>query len=268
MAAATPINSDLDISPSLRIPAAALPLILLQRIDLQRMGANVAKRSQFAKTLHRLYERSKVMKALYRWVTLRLSPIISQRAIRSGYQAHMQQELDELKAFLPESANKIMDIGCGVGGMDLMLYKHFEAHGQQPDLLLVDQTGISKTIFYGFQAKAAIYNSLAVTDEFLQSNGVPGARIRMIDSDALATEITQGTIPEVDLVVSTWAWGFHFPVSAYAETVHKLMRPGARLILDVRDDTDGMKSLEQHFGNLSIITAGSDRKRVCATKES
>jgi SAM-dependent methyltransferase len=250
----------------LRIPAAALPLILLQRIDLQRGGANVAKRSRFAKFLHRLYERSNVMKALYRWVTLRLSPIISRRAIHSGYQAHMQRELGELKAFLPKSAKRIMDIGCGVGGMDLMLYKHFEEQGQQPHLLLVDKTGISRDIFYGFHDEAAVYNSLEVTEEFLQSNGVPEDRIRMIDSDALATGVSQQTIPAVDLVVSTWAWGFHFPVTAYAGTVHKLMRPGARLILDVRDATDGMETLEQHFADISIITTGCDRKRVCATK--
>src|SRR5215216_4618808 len=50
------------------------------------------------------------------------------------YFADMKQEFDILKPFLPDRPCTILDIGCGLGGIDIFLNRHFQ--GQAPIHLL------------------------------------------------------------------------------------------------------------------------------------
>ena len=66
--------------------------------------------------------------------------------------------------------------------------------------------------------------------------------------------------------MSLWAWGFHFPAATYADLVQGLMRSGGRVILDVRDDTDGREVLERTFDSVDVVGEFPRHTRFCATK--
>jgi hypothetical protein len=69
-----------------------------------------------------------------------------------------------------------------------------------------------------------------------------------------------------DLVISTLAWGFHFPVETYAEAVSAAIADGVRLILDLRVGTNGIERLRRWFPVVSVIEESEVRQRVVAEK--
>lgn len=160
------------------------------------------------------------------------------------------QDMEAIAACLlphiPPDTRSVLDIGCGIAGLDLFLYKALE----DPDLLLLDKTEIEKKVWYMFEAQGAFYNSLELARETLTTNGVPDAKITTIDAPG------DGVIPlepgSVDLVVSTISWGFHYPVDTYVASVRTILSKTGALILDVRKDTGGEAALERHF-KLEVI---------------
>jgi len=70
----------------------------------------------------------------------------------------------------------------------------------------------------------------------------------------------------VDLVVSLISWGFHYPVPVYLDQVRALLRPGGRVILDVRKETDGRAQLEARFPGVTTISETRKKERVVAER--
>ena len=72
-------------------------------------------------------------------------------------------------------------------------------------------------------------------------------------------------LPEaLDLVISLISWGFHYPVAVYADQVREILRPGGRVILDVRKGTDGREQLEARFPRVLQISETRKKERLCA----
>jgi SAM-dependent methyltransferase len=181
------------------------------------------------------------------------------RAVRRAFNRDMAREYEEIRPHLPRRAVAILDIGCGVGGIDIFLHRHYGT----PHLYLVDRTETARTVWYGFEEKGAFYNSFEATRRLLVKNGVPESALRFRE----VGEDGQLDVPEeVDLVVSLISWGFHYPVEAYADQVVALLRPGGRVILDVRKGTDGRAELEARFPRVSVISETRKKERVVAER--
>jgi SAM-dependent methyltransferase len=246
---------------ALRIPRKAPPFILFQRVNLQGVGQAI-NRNALGVMLYRIYEKSALLKICYRFYTWKLEPIFRSDAIARSYSLDMTGEMETLKPVLPAAATTIVDIGCGIGGIDVLLYRHYVGKGKAPDLYLIDRNEVSPKIVLGYHDRASSYNSLELTAETMRMNEIPADRVHTVVADGFYA----ADIPPVDLVLSLYAWGFHFPVQTYIERVYAILRPGGRLILDLRKDTEGFDVVRRYFGGYTVIAEDVRHQRIAATK--
>ena len=137
----------------------------------------------------------------------------------------------------------ILDIGCGVAGIDAMLARHYAQLGKHIDFYFLDKTEINEKVYYGLEKTASYYNSLDVARNLVSANGVESKRIHT--QEVSGSPIFPGT--QFDVVISLISWGFHYPVETYLNEVNTLLKPGGKLIIDIRKGTGGNKQLEAKF---------------------
>lgn len=118
----------------------------------------------------------------------------------------------------------VLDIGCGLGGPSVFLQRLCGG-----TLYALDGTGWSPWRV-GFRRSMRPYNDLALTAQLLEMNGVDD--YVLIDVDQAGHQ----PLPAVDNVVSFLSWCWHYPAAAYLERVRTCLRPGGRIVVDIRDD--------------------------------
>ena len=186
---------------------------------------------------------------------------LRRRTIAERYTEEMLSEYAELRPHLPSQAKAILDIGCGIGGMDAVLYSHYRQSSPSVQVHLLDKEGTSE-VYYGFRDDAAFYNSLDLARAFLVANGVPDDQVKTFDVSR--TGFPAGH--RYDLVVSLLSWGHHYPVSTYLNEVHYALTDDGVLIMDVRRASNGLAELSQRMASVEEINAGRVTVRVCARK--
>lgn len=235
--------------PNLAMPNEALPYILYQRTEYL---------SHFL--AHRLLKRVVTRCPAFQHTAIRLESALYKKEIIHAFSADMQSEAASLLPYLPSPCERILDIGCGVAGVDAYLSRSLQG---EVDIYLLDKTQVDSRVYYKFERQGSFYSSLDVARRMLQENGVPSERIHTEE----ATE--DGRVqaaPGLDLAISLISWGFHYPVATYLEQVYTLLRPGGRLILDVRKDTDGEERLRERFTGVERIQEAKRSFRVLAIK--
>jgi SAM-dependent methyltransferase len=162
-------------------------------------------------------------------------------------------EYEELAPYLPERTAAVLDIGCGVAGIDVHLARRY------PDALLylLDRTERAERIPYGFGDRS-FYSSLEAARELMVANGVDPARVETIEAPG-------GELPRVDLVVSLLALGFHIPVGAYLDRLR--LSPGGRVVLDLRVGTGGAAAMAERLALVGVVRrdAKAERTAWCAS---
>lgn len=176
--------------------------------------------------------------------------------IKRLFSEDMELEYESIKKTLPENPVSILDIGCGVAGIDAMLIHHYAKEGKKVNFYLLDKTELNKKVFYGFKKTAAYYNSLDVARDFLIANGASNEDIHI--QEVAGNPIFPGK--QFDLVISLISWGFHYPVETYLEEVYKLLKIGGKLIIDVRKGTEGEKLIEKKFGSKPIVIKDAQKR--------
>lgn len=181
--------------------------------------------------------------------------------IKAMYLTVMESEYLSIKESLPDNCSRVLDIGCGVAGIDLFLNQHYL--NSELEFFLLDKNRIEDNVYYDYEAKGAFYNSLGIAREILVNNGMDKNKVHLIEATTNnSIEIDEG----IDLVLSLVSWGFHYPVSIYLDKVYDLLNEEGTLILDIRKNTDGLELLTQRFGGYRVILETSIYFRVCATK--
>jgi SAM-dependent methyltransferase len=156
-----------------------------------------------------------------------------------------------MRPWLPEKAETVLDVGAGIGAIDARLNEIYpEAH-----FYLLDRTGLD--VEYGQHAEHIYYNSQEAARQLLSWNGVDLERVHMID----ATDDYAVPVKEVDLVLSIFSWGWHYPVGTYAEAVGEATKAGGTLIMDVRN-WEGKDVLKRYFRELARIEMFSAHRCV------
>lgn len=238
------------MSTQIHLPDQAIEYILFQRTEYQRLARSKLLRAMEKISRFSVYNRM-----------VKLEASLRTRRIRSLFNRDMRGEYESFRAHLPEKCGAVLDIGCGVAGIDVLIQEHY-----RPDDLeihLLDKTQTDERVFYGFESTAAFYNSLEVARNLLVSNGIPEERIHAIEAGA---DHRIGIEGEVDLVISLFSWGFHYPVSTYLERVREILAPGGSLIADLRQKTRGRELLEGAFGPLTIVQETPKRVRIVAVR--
>jgi len=184
--------------------------------------------------------------------------------IKRLFSEDMEREYESIKNSLQENPSSVLDIGCGVAGIDVMLTRHYDKVGKKIDLYLLDKTELNKKVFYGLEKTTAYYNSLDVARDFLIANGASKENIHT--QEVAGNPIFQGK--QFDLVISLISWGFHYPVETYLDEVYDLLKPGGKLIIDVRKGSGGEDLIEKKFGTAPLIVKDvQKRKRFVVEKK-
>ena len=237
----------MKIKPNIKIPHRAIKYIVAQRVNILKLPHTLNK------IVHKLKIHSEVS---YLW------HLIQQERVKQSYVDSITREYESLLGYLPKRLSSILDIGCGIAGIDAMLYKHYNCN-DNINFFLADKTKMDREIYYGFRDVAASYNSLPVTKSVLELNGIKDEKIHLIN---VSENEKLHNIGPVDLVISLTAWGFHFPVSVYLEQVYNLLSDGGSLIIDLRKSTDSEQDLRDKFGTVQLILETSKTRRVVAKK--
>lgn len=247
------------------LPKDTAKYITLQRLETQSLGKSIHY-SMFGKLAYAVYEKMPFAKNLYRYYSINIEPSFRSQAIIDRYIDIMEAEFAMISPYVGDSLDKVVSIGPGIAGLEMVaLSKSQGAISSSSHIYLVDKTGIDP-IHFGFHEKAAVYNSLDLAKQVLVSNGASSEFIHLIDADIANKKLVELS-GEVDLVTSLIAWGFHFPVSTYVDSVYECLKKGGRLIMDIRKETDGMQVLRSKFdNNVEVIHDDPKFERVLASK--
>lgn len=131
----------------------------------------------------------------------------------------------QVAQWIPSVVSQSLDIGCGLGGFDVMLWR-----ARHPFMFLLDRDNFQEKPRYGYGDAPSAYCRFDQVEQMMRTNGVHPSMFETI----VTTAEVRG---HVDLVTSFIAWGFHFPVDVYLGEVARILRPGGRLIIDIRLET-------------------------------
>lgn len=172
------------------------------------------------------------------------------RAVARMYEQACESDYKVIAPALPQQCAALLDIGCGMAGIDWFLYRHYSP---PPHLYLLDRDGIDAPVQYGYTDAPAAYNSLNVTRSLLEANEVADDAITMLEAANDYDILIDGTI---DLAISLLAWGYHWPIETYLNQICTVLAPGGRVIVDVREGTSGLDALRARFHCKVLRTNG------------
>ncbi|MDP3958237.1 MAG: class I SAM-dependent methyltransferase [bacterium] len=233
----------------MKIPDCAVPFILFQRTEYLVVQNNVFWNRFRIRIPFLTYNRY-----------VSLEAFLFKNRTKHLFNEDIAKEYDRIKDYLPAHALRVLDIGCGVAGIDILLSRHYK---DAPHVYLLDKSRIEEEVYYGLEQKGAFYNSLEVAKKLLIENGVAENHIHVQEVGA---ENEIGYPGPFDLVISLISWGFHYPVSTYLDQAYELLVPGGTLIIDVRKGSDGRRLLEKKFGRLEMIYDAQKHERFVARK--
>lgn len=174
----------------------------------------------------------------------------------------MSTEYETIKEHLPQTCENILYIGCGMAGIDIFLFQHYQSD-TNIDYFLFDKTEINQKVFYGYKEKNAFYNSLILAKSFLRLNGIDESKIHLIE---VSSNNQISVDCSFDLVISLISWGFHYPLSRYLDNAYELLNENGTLILDLRKKTENQAILQDKFSSVKQIAEGQKYYRMLATK--
>lgn len=180
--------------------------------------------------------------------------ILAQRAAEQ-----IGEEFDELRPVLDNIAPKsIADIGCGYATFCLFMSRAYDL-----DITLIDLEENGHRHF-GFNEEGSACSNLVKAKSFLTKNGVKSGAIKTLNpekNDILA-------VKPVDLAVSFFACGFHFPIDSYLPFFDKMVNPGGHIILDLRRPYFPVQSEKlKQLGTLTVIDEQKKYFRVLVHKD-
>lgn len=235
----------------LRIPNEILEYILYQRTELI-VGSNL----MLFRILNKMH-----IKLLYKTV-IRLQAFIRRKTIKKAFGHMMFLEYQTIKDFLPINPTHVLDIGCGVGGIDIFIDKHYNS---PKNLIfhLLDKTKKEDNIYYDYHEKGAFYNSLSLARALLLENSISLHRVHIYEvGDDAAINVKE----KVDFVISLLSWGFHYPVDVYIKQVFNLLKKDGMLILDIRKNTKGEDKIREYGFRIKSLMEFQKYNRVIAIK--
>lgn len=229
----------------MEIPAEAVKYILYQRTAYLFLW-----NLQIVKLFH-----NRIPRQIYHWLVAS-EALLRKKAIVHDYLLDISGEYKVIEEYLPAKCENFLDIGCGVAGIDVFIYKHYD---NRPCAYLLDKSQLEKSIYYSFKRKGAFYNSLNIAREVLAINGIAAEKINLIEAnDNNDINVSK----KMDLIISLISWGYHYPVEVYIEQVCEKLNVNGLLIIDIRKQSDGLAELKKYFSSVIEIHATDKYTRV------
>lgn len=191
-----------------------------------------------------------------------LDRFASNRALwLKAYRDDLDATYKECAPFLPPACWGILDIGSGLGGIDILLARHYVRAGhRQPWVNLLDGEDDPPVV----KLHRETFNSMRVAHDFQRENGIRG------DQFAYYTPSSPSLPKPYDLVVSFGSWCFHYAPAVYLPL---LLRGGGLhrdtvVIVDVRKDkVEYWQQLHEHFAVVGVIREARKYDRVALKRQ-
>jgi SAM-dependent methyltransferase len=186
----------------------------------------------------------------------------SDEQINDALTIMMIKDYDMIKHTLPTQVENILDIGCGLGLIDLALYNHYNGN---VSINLLDKTNtISEdTSVRGFNKEYVFYNSMDATVETLTSNGVAENTLHAYEVNDDSLQAIEGK--QFDLIMSFLSCGWHYSIETYVELIKKTLKADGVLILDIRHNTGQLEYAMEHFNLVDTIINTAESKHTGGT---
>ena len=139
-------------------------LLLLQRIDL------ISDKQRII--------RKKLGRFLF--TNFFINFFISQKEIENKINEEFLKEFNSIKNYLPKSSKNILDIGCGLGAINIYLNDYYS---KKSYFTLIDKNYVDKKVAYGFNNNSESYNKLEITKDFLILNSIKAEQLNLINAD-------------------------------------------------------------------------------------
>ena len=168
--------------------------------------------------------------------------------VRKEYFKSCVFDFEFMFPFFPETMGTVLDIGAGVGGIDLLICRRFEK--VRVDLL--DKDEVLPELWYGFSKRPAAYNTKLDTENFFALNGIRSIKYH--------TEYPEEN--KYDFIFSRISCGFHYPVQTYLKQIKRTLNKRGRLFLDVRKNKGEIDALKKEFGKVKILNTQKAMHRI------
>jgi hypothetical protein len=179
---------------------------------------------------------------------------------KQEFNARIEDDYQTMVPFLPSTAAHIVDIGSGLGALDMRLKQHFGIN--QIKVSLMD--GIQDADVVLFHHKT--FSNAIVADSFWKDNNdkfekyLNAAHVAMYGFDP-------GTI-SFDLVISLRAWNFHFEPYTYLKWLLPHIHDDTVVITDMRHEKKAwLNDMNNVFGIPRFIREYRKHKRLAWSKQ-
>ena len=211
-------------------------LILLQRTELI-----TSKLQKIRKILGRYFFTNFASKYL-----------ISPQYIGKRYYEIMMDELKNLKKHLNFENKKILSIGSGMCGLEVLINLESETNF----FSIVEKNYISKKVSYGWDNKNnEAYNRLNLLNFFLIKNGVKKQNFEIFDYDK-----DDLPLKDYDYIISLYSLDYHYDFSFYQDYFNKIINDKTKIIFD----TIRPEFFKRIFQNVNVIQ--SEQKNIHSSK--
>ena len=196
-----------------RLEKKTARLIVLQRIEL--IGP-------FLKRIRKLFGR-------YLFSSLITKYFLNKKYIEKKYYSLMHSEFELLKENVDFDNKKILSIGGGIGGLELIISRNFDS-----TFYFIEKNYVSTKVKYGWDSKnSEAYNDLSLLKNFLVDNKLNEKRFKIFDFD-------KDTLPneKFDIIISLYSLDYHYDFNIYFDYLKKVSKNETILIFDtIKPDT-------------------------------
>ena len=142
----------------------------------------------------------------------------------SLYIKSLWNSIEKINAFNNFPNNPIiLDIGCGIGVIDLFLYQYLKGG----NFFLIDKNILEEFKDSLYCRDYTFYNSWEPLWDGIETSGMHKENFNTLDpSDVWPNNI--------DLIMSNFSWCWHYPVDVYLDKVVSCLNPNGKLLLTIR----------------------------------
>lgn len=173
------------------------------------------------------------------------------RQWKLAYEASLDKIFESIGPVLPKQCEAVLDIGSGLGGIDILLARHYGPHLA---VGLVDGVDNQPVV----RSHASPFSNATVAIDFQGKNGSKHAFALAPEDDWPDT---------YGLIVSFAAYAFHIPPTTYLDRVVKASRKGTVIIFDVRrTKRHWLEQLIEALGEPKVLVKGEKFVRCAWTR--
>jgi SAM-dependent methyltransferase len=184
----------------------------------------------------------------------------SDESLKSAISKMILRDYNMIEKFLPSSAENILDIGCGLGLINIALadkYSNCNFH-------LLDKTKELETEkISGFNEKYTFYNSMSATKDMLCKNGIDETNLFLYEVEE--QNINSLKSQKFDIILSFLSCGWHYSVLEYKDLIMSSLNDDGLVILDIRHNTGELEKAKEFLTLIDVVINDAESKHIGGT---